>query len=449
MDSVLTPALRTRLSEICAREEDSFHARIPRSRAWVAEARSVMPLGVPSPWMASFQHHAPLVAASGTGTTFTDLDGNTYHDFNLCDLAMAAGFASPPIVEAISRQATLGNHFLLPTESSLAVSRLLGERFGLPCWQYTLSASGAVADALRLARAKTGRDLVLTFSGKYHGHLDEMLWSYGEPDGFGLASTSAASTRAIPFNDLGALADALAASPVAAVISEPAMTNCGLVLPDPTFHAELRRLAHDAGALVISDVTHTQFAVLGGGLDEFAVSPDIVVGGKGIGGGVPVGVVGMTSDLAGFMESHLDTYGGQHGLVAGGTLYGNALSLAAAQAGLQQVFTAEAHTRVDRLGSRLQEGLQGLCDDRALPFSIDRWGGRTQWRLTAEAPTTGEDGFVSADPEFVDPRKAYGANRGVWDAIASSGPGISFAASESDVDLYLEVSAGFLDELVG
>lgn len=447
MDTVLTPTLRTRLDEIRDREEDDFRRRIPRSLNWLSEARTVMPLGVPMPWMASFQHHSPVVAASGRGSRFTDLDGNTYLDVNLGDLSMAAGFTPEPIVDAVSQQLALGNHFLLPTEDALPLSRLLAERFGLPSWQYTLSASGAVADALRLARARTGRDLVLTFAGKYHGHLDEMLWSAEEPDGLGLARPSATSTRSVPFNDLQTAAAALAREDVAAVISEPAMTNCGLVLPDPGFHAELRRLAHEAGTLVISDVTHTQFAVVGGGLTDFEVQPDLVVGGKGIGGGVPIGVMGMTSDLADFMAAHLDGYLGDHGVVAGGTLYGNALSMAAARAGMEQVFTPEAYVRVDELGRRLADGLQRLCDDHGLPFAIDRWGGRTQWRLTSARPTTAEESFVSVDAGFVDARKAYGANRGVWDAISSSGPGISFAASAEDVDLYLDVAEGFIGEL--
>jgi glutamate-1-semialdehyde 2,1-aminomutase len=447
MDSALTPALRARLTEIRDREEEAFRARIPRSLAWLDEAREVMPLGVPMPWMASFQHHSPVVAVSGSGSHFTDLDGNSYLDVNLGDLSMAAGFTPEPIVEAVQRQLALGNHFLLPTLDALPVSQLLARRFALPSWQYTLSASGAVADGLRLARAWTGRDLVLTFAGKYHGHLDEMLWDAGQPDGLGLARPSASSTISVPFNDVAAVAAALNEGRVAAVISEPVMTNCGLVLPEPGFHAELRRLAHDAGTLVVSDVTHTQFAVVGGGLTEFDIQPDLVVGGKGIGGGVPIGVLGMTRELADYLAAHLDGYLGDHGVVAGGTLYGNALSLAAARAGLEHVFTADAYERVDQLGQRLADGLQRLCDERGLPIAIDRWGGRTQWRLGATPPATAAESVISVDADFVDARKAYAANRGVWDAISSSGPGLSFAASTDDVDLYLAVAAGFLDEL--
>ena len=133
--------------------------------------------------------------------------------------------------------------------------------------------------------------------------------------------------------------------------------------------------------------------------------------------------------------------------MAGGTLYANALSMVAAVAGLEHVFTDDAFNRVDDLGAQLQRGLQQLCDERALPFTIDRWGGRTQWRLSADPPRDAAESTISVDDDFVGARKAYGANRGVWDAISSSGPGISFAATAADVDLYLEVSASFLDEL--
>ncbi len=128
----------------------------------------------------------------------------------------------------------------------------------------------------------------------------------------------------------------------------------------------------------------------------------------------------------------------------GGTLYANALSMAAARAGLAEIFTASAHERVDALGARLQAGLQQLVDDSGLGFTIDRWGGRCQWRLSTAPPVTGRDGYASVDEAFADARKAFFANRGIWDAIATAGPAISFAADEADVDAYLDVSREFL-----
>ncbi len=170
MESVITSPLRARLEQVRDREMADFHAAIPRSRAWLDSAADLMPNSVPVSWMAGFWRHSPVVAVSGSGSTFTDLDGRSYRDFNLCDFAMAAGFAPPAIVEAVTRQTALGNHFLLPTEDAVEVCHLLRERFGLPSWQFTLSASGANVDALRLARAFTGRQKVVVFDAKYHGH---------------------------------------------------------------------------------------------------------------------------------------------------------------------------------------------------------------------------------------------------------------------------------------
>lgn len=445
MESLITPALQTRLEHLRDAETVAFNESIPQSRAWLAEARTLMPNGVPVSWMSGFYRHSPVVAVSGSGSTFTDLDGNRYRDFNLCDLAMAAGFAAQPIVEAVTRQAALGNHFLLPTTDAIEVSRLLRDRFGMPSWQYTLSASGANVDALRLARAFTGRQRVVVFQAKYHGHMDEMLWSKDQPDGLGLPDGSGAHLTAVPFNDLPALEAVLAGGDVAAVLLEPVMTNCGLVMPQPGFHAAVRSTTRKHRTLVIGDVTHTQFAVQGGGAQEFGLDPDIVTGGKGIGGGVPVGVFGMTSPLADFLANHVEgDFADKPGVPTGGTVYANALSMAAARAGLAEVFTTDAHQRVSDLGEQLQRGLQKLVDASGLGFTIDRWGGRCQWRLTAAAPVTGYDGYGSVNEAFADARKVFFMNRGIWDAIPTSGPAISFAATQDDVDLYVAVSEQFL-----
>jgi glutamate-1-semialdehyde 2,1-aminomutase len=445
MDTLITDTLRSRLEQLRDSETATFDSRTPRSKQWLAEAADVMPNGVPMSWMVGFWRHSPVVAVSGRGSMFTDLDGNSYRDFNLCDLAMAAGFAPEPIVAAVTEQAARGNHFLLPTTDSVDVSRLLAERFGLPRWQFTLSASGANVDALRLARAYTGRTKVLVFEAKYHGHFEEMLFHGDEPDALGLVRRGGANVEAVPFNDVPALTAALAEGDVAAVLLEPVMTNCGLVMPQPGYHQALRDLTREHGTLLVVDETHTQFAVYGGGTRDLGLDPDIVTGGKGIGGGVPVGVFGMTVELSDFLADHMEgDFTPKPGVATGGTVYANALSMAAAKAGLSQVFTAQAHARVDALGASLQEGLQSLVDKSGLGFTIDRWGGRCQWRLTKDAPLNGHDGYVSVDEAFADSRKAFFMNRGIWDAIATSGPAVSFAATQGDVDAYLDVSEQFL-----
>ncbi|HKR72005.1 MAG TPA: aminotransferase class III-fold pyridoxal phosphate-dependent enzyme [Streptosporangiaceae bacterium] len=464
MTSPADPALVARARQIIERESAAFAARTPASAEWLAQARTRMPDGVPMAWMVALQRHPPVVAVRGSGSRFWDLDDNAYIDFNLADQSMAAGYCSPPIVAAIKRQAELGNQFLLPTADAIDVCRLLTERFDLPKWQFTISASGANTDALRLARVATGRSTVLIFDGKYHGHVDQIFWSSRagdsgagggplEADGLGLDPESGRHVEVLSYNDADALRGRLGKGDVAAVMLEPALTNCGLVLPLPDFVAVLNKEVRAAGAVLIVDETHTQFAVFGGGTRHFGFQPDIVTGGKGIAGGIPIGTVGMTDDLADVMSQHVAYWPGReetgdcHGIATGGTLYANAMSLAAALAGLTEVFTEDAADRVNELGGRLQRGLQAQVDRVGLPWTIDRLGGRAQWRLTPVPPTTGADGFESVVLPIDDARKLFLANRGVWDAISAAGPAVSFAASAEDADAYISAAGDYLDEL--
>lgn len=447
-----------RARELLNTELATFASRTPRSAEWLVEAKRCMPGGVPMAWMRSLYRHAPVVALRGSGSQFEDLDGNSYLDFNACDLAMPAGFAPGPIVHAIQTQATLGNHFLLPTVDALELCRLLSDRFGLPQWQFTLSATGANTDALRIARVATGRSVVLVFDGKYHGHLDQTLWSRSDKgsldaDLLGLDPSTAQYADVIPYNDVHALRSRLAVGDVAAVLVESALTNCGLVFPTTDFAQALNTDVRAAGALLIVDETHVQFAVHGGGSAFFGLEPDLLTGGKGIGGGVPIGVIGMTDSIAAVLTTHRDhdpglvETGDSHGIAVGGTLYANALSLAAARVGLAEIFTLEASQRVDELGVRLQTGLQREVDRVQLPWTLDRLGGRVQWRLTPEMPQTAAQSFASLVLPLVDARKVYMANRGIWDAIATSGPSVSYAIDDDDVDAYITVAGQFLDDL--
>ncbi|HQE16639.1 MAG TPA: aminotransferase class III-fold pyridoxal phosphate-dependent enzyme [Mycobacterium sp.] len=452
------PALIQRAREILAAELEAFRQRTPRSAQWLADAGHAMPGGVPMAWMRSLYRHAPVVAVRGSGCRFTDLDDNTYLDFNACDLAMPAGFAPEPIVRAIGEQALLGNHFLLPTTDSLEVCRLLTERFGLQQWQFTLSATGANTDALRIARVATGRSTVIVFDGKYHGHLDQTMWSRSDDggldaDGSGLDPATAQTTDVLPYNDPDALRARLARGDVAAVLVESALTNCGLVLPTEEFVASLNTDVRAAGAVLIVDETHVQFAVHGGGTTVFGLEPDLLTGGKGIGGGVPIGVIGMTDTIAAVVSANADhdpglvETGDSHGLAIGGTVYGNALSMAAARAGLAEIFTAAAGQRVDELGERLQVGLQREIDRVGLPWTIDRLGGRIQFRLSAEAPRNGAESYASLVLPLADARKVFLLNRGVWDAIATAGPSVSYAIDQADIDTYVAVAGEFLQAL--
>ncbi len=445
---------RGRVADLADREAGRFARRTPRSAQLLGAARERMPRGVPMGWMADFYPEPPIFAARGEGATFWDADDNAYLDFSLCDLSTAVGFAPPALVAAIGEQARLGVQFLLPTEDATAVAAELARRFGPAFWQFTLSASQANSEALRLARLATGRDRVLLFGGRYHGHLHETLHAReGEADEhevLGLPQSSGADTSVVEFNDLEAARRELARGDVAAVLLEPVLTNCTVVLPDEGFHSGLREICDQAGTLLIIDETHTQFAVWGGATGRFGLGPDIVTGGKGIAGGIPIGVYGMGPELAALMERHpASDFVDAPGLATGGTLFANALSLAAARTTLTDLLTEDAYAEIERLGARLAAGIDAVIDAHRLPWSAHRFGGRSGLCLRPELPRTAAEAELSMVPILAVAKRSFFANRGVWDAIATAGPSVSTAHQAADIDAYLEVLDSFLAELAG
>ena len=345
---------RTKLDAFRAEEVHRFREKIPRSRALYEQSRALMPNGVPCSWMASFYPGTEIFAAKGAGCRFEDVDGNSYLDMTQCDLSMVCGFGPEPIVRAVAERFRDGSHFLLPTEDAIVVCRSLAERFGMPSWQFTLSASAANAEAIRIARFSTGRDKVLIFEGKYHGHIDETLVRATPvgtaPEHHGLPKDVTDRTVVVPFNDLDAVEKALKSGTIACVLTEPVMTNLGVIHPDDGFHDSLRRLTREAGTLLIIDETHTQVATYGGFTRLWRLEPDILTLGKCVGGGVPVGVYGLSPALKALVEANTGPEGGNEMTLAlGGTTYGNALNLAAARAALEHVLTEKAYARVQRL----------------------------------------------------------------------------------------------------
>jgi len=442
-----------RLAAVRAREEARFAERTRRSADLTERARRHLPDGVPMAWMAGLYDHRPLYVAHGSGCRFTDVDGNEYLDFNQADLSASCGFAPPPVLEAIAERAARGLQFLLPVLEGIEAAELLADRYGLPAWQFTLSASGANAEAIRLARHRTGRDLIVVFAGHYHGHIDDTLVTgdetSGAPDLYGVNPRSAADTRVIPFNDLAALERVLARGGVAAAITEPALTNVGVVRPEPGFLAGVRELTRAHGALLVLDETHTQTAAYGGLTRAWGLEPDVISLGKSLGGGVPIGAYGMTADLRDWMEGHLDVFGRVTGLATGGTTYANPLSLAAAVAVLREIQTPDAYERIGALGERLAAGIDAAAARHGLPWRAHRLGGRSGYCLEPELPRDAGAAARSLDAPLIDARRLHLANRGVWDAIASAGPAASFAHTEADVDAYLGALETFLSDVAG
>jgi glutamate-1-semialdehyde aminotransferase len=437
-----------KLLEFLQKERIAFQARIPRSRALYAQSRQLMPHGVPNSWMAGFYPGTEIFAARGSGAHFEDVDGNRYLDMTQSDLSMACGFGPAPIAEAVAARFAAGSHFLLPIEDTIEVCRLLRARFGMAAWQFTLSASAANTEAIRIARFATGRDKVLIFAGKYHGHLDETLVDVSGAEHHGLPRGVEHKTIEVPFNDLAAVEDALRAGDVACILTEPVMTNIGVIHPDDGFLDGLRALTRQHGALLIIDETHTQVACFGGFTRKWGLRPDILTLGKCVGGGVPVGVYGMTRELSDLVVRNTEpTVTEGKTLALGGTTYGNALNIAAARAALEHVLTETNYARVEAFGAKLADGIDALIAERDLPWRAQRLGSRSGLCLSRTPPRNAVEASRTISRDLNHAARAFMANRGVWEPIYIHGPSVSFAHTEDDVATYLAALGDFLDRV--
>jgi glutamate-1-semialdehyde aminotransferase len=440
---------RARLSALREEEVRRFRERTPKSRALYERSRALMPNGVPCSWMAAFYPGTEIFAAKGAGAHFEDVDGHRYLDMTQCDLSMACGFGPEPVARAVAERFRDGSHFLLPTEDAIAACRLLADRFGMPSWQFTLSASTANTEAIRIARFATGRDKVLVFDGKYHGHIDETLVGAQAPENLGLPKDVTARTVVVPFNDIEAVERALKSGAVACVLAEPVMTNIGVIHPDDGFHAALRSLTRDAGALLIIDETHTQVAAYGGFTRLWRLQPDILTIGKCVGGGIPVGAYGVTPALHALIEAHTEPrVESGPTLALGGTTYANALTMAAVRATLEQVLTEPAYARVTALGARLADGIDALVARHGLPWRAHRLGNRSGLCLGETLPRNAREASACLDKALNLAARAFLANRDIWEPIYIHGPSVSFAHTEADVDRYLDCLDEWLRRLL-
>jgi glutamate-1-semialdehyde 2,1-aminomutase len=443
---------RERLALLRVAEDREFGRRTQRSRAARGRAAAHLPLGVPMSWMSGLYRTPPIYVAGGSGASFTDVDGNPYLDFNLCDLSMTIGYGNETVAAALAAQARRGAQFLLPTEDAIVVSRILAERMGLPFWQFTLSASGSNAEVIRIARFMTRRPRIVIFAGHYHGHIEETLVREEQgrsvPDTAGLSPGSAAHTTIVPFNDLDALERVLSAGDVALVLTEPAMTNCNLIMPDLDFHRGVRELTRRHGTLLCIDEAHTFQFAYGGLSNAWQLTSDFIVLGKGFGSGVAFGLYGMGPEVAECFATHLDVDIGPRGIATGGTTYASALATAVARAVLEDVLTAAAYERVRSLGAMLADGLDVVFRGRGLPWKAFRCGPRSGYCLEPVLPRTATDGYRSLDYELIDTRRVFMANRGIWDAVAAAGPQASIAQSDADIGTYLAAAGEFLDQVM-
>jgi glutamate-1-semialdehyde 2,1-aminomutase len=413
---------RRNLGELVSQERASYAANHPFSRA-LSEASVNLLAGVPMTWMKKWAGGFPLGFARAHGATITDLDGHELVDFALGDTGAMAGHSPAPLLEALQRRVGVegGVTTMLPNEDAQWVAGEMTRRFGLAKWSFTLSATDANRWMLRLARMVTKRPKVLVFSYSYHGTVDETFVIIDEtgqassrPGNVAPMVDPTLTSRVVEFNDLEALMRELSFGDVAAVLCEPALTNIGIVLPESEFFERVRELCDASGTLLILDETHTFSAGPGGATQRWSLRPDAITIGKSLGGGVPCGAFGLSEELAlRVMDSvsggaDIEDVGG-----VGGTLAGNALSLAAMRAVLGEVLTDDAFVGMEELATRFTQGVQRTITANHLPWSITQLGARCEYRFAWPAPRNGGESNRSSDPVLEEFLHLYGINRGV------------------------------------
>jgi glutamate-1-semialdehyde 2,1-aminomutase len=375
---------KDRLEKLAQREAKRYAAARPQAKAALAKGADAYLGGVPLHWMTDWpMPHLPLVARA-KGARLTDIDGYEIDDFCLGDTGSMFGHSPAPVAKAIRHQATRGLTYMLPTEDALEAGRLLQEVFGPFRWQIATTATDANRFAIRVARAITGRPKILVFNGCYHGTVDDVMveLSGGKTQNrqglMGQVADLTLGATAVEFNDLAAVEAALKTGEIAAILTEPVMTNSCMVLPDAGFHDGLRLLSRRYGALLIIDETHTISSGLGGYTAVHSLSPDMFVVGKCVAGGMPTAVWGMTDEIAQrYEEANAARPSGHSGM--GTTLSANPMQFACLKATLGEVMTAKNYTHMEKLAERLAHGLSTAIKRVNAPWHVVRVGARVEF----------------------------------------------------------------------
>jgi len=447
---------RAKLSQMFAREQQDFALRHPRSAAAYQSADHLFG-HVPMTWMNKKAGGFPIYFDRALGNRIWDVDGFEYVDFALGDTGAMAGHSPAATVAAIEHRigALGGITTMLPTEDAEWVGAELTRRFGPERWSFSLTATDANRWAIRVVRALTGRPKLLFNSYCYHGSVDESLIVVG-PDGEGMSRPGnvggpvdvTLTSRVAEFNDLEGLERQLAHGDVAAVLMEPALTNIGIVLPEPGYLEGVRELTRRYGALLINDETHTFSAGPGGATRAWGLEPDILVIGKSIAGGIPMGAYGLSAELADRALARTDLDLVDMGGV-GGTLAGNPLSVAATRATLEHVLTDEAFVQMIDTATYFAVGVQSVIDRYSLHWSLSQLGARAEYRFANPAPRNGTESAASADGELEDLIHLFLLNRGVMLTPFHNMALMSPVTTRAGVDLHHEVFGALIAELVG
>ena len=435
---------RGRLADLVEKEQRRFVKSHPRSQELFERGRGALLAGVPMPWMTEWASPFPVFAEGAAGARFTDVDGNEYVDLCLGDTGAMTGHSPPATAAAVAERAAHGITLMLPTEDASRVANELTRRFGLTRWQFALTATDANRFALRLARAITTRPKVLVYAWCYHGTVDESFAievegeTRSRPYNIGPPVDPALTTRAIEWNDVPALERALEPGDVACVLAEPAMTNAGIVLPDPGYHEALREITREHGTLLVIDETHTFCAGPGGYTAAAGLEPDMLTIGKAIAGGIPAAAYGMTEEVGERVVDHHRTLEVSDVGGVGGTLAGNALSLAATRATLEEVLTDAAFDRMIATAERFEAGINDVIEASGVPWHATRLGCRVEYHFRPEPPRNGSEAIASDDSILGRYLHLHALNRGILLTPFHNMALMCPATSEADVDRHTE-----------
>jgi glutamate-1-semialdehyde 2,1-aminomutase len=436
---------RNKLTSLLQTEELLFHRNHPKSYELYQRARTSLHGGVPMLWMIRWAGSFPVFVKEAKGAHFTDVDGNHYIDFCLGDTGAMTGHSPKATVEAIEQQIKKGITLMLPYEDVIWVGEELQRRFELPYWQFALTATDANRFALRMARMITERPKILVFNYCYHGSVDETFITLDEEgtpmpraNNMGPQVDPRQTTKVIEFNDIAALETALSARDVAAVLAEPVMTNIGIIHPTPGYHDALRELTKKYGTYLIIDETHTICAGPGGYTASHGLQPDFLTIGKPLAGGVPAAVYGFTEDVSQQFSARLHVDDADVGGI-GGTLAGNALSIAAMKATLEHVLTDEFYSKATRLQESFTEGVESVIKEFELPWIVKRLGNRSEYWFKPTAPKNGGEAAAAIDHELDRYMHLFALNRGILMTPFHNMALISPDTTKADVDYHTKV----------
>ena len=445
---------RTKLKSLLEKEEQLFHKTHPKSYELYQRARKSLHGGVPMLWMIRWAGTFPVFVKEAKGAHFTDVDGNSYIDFCLGDTGAMTGHSPDATIKAINEQIEKGITLMLPYEDVIWVGEELQRRFKLPYWQFALTATDANRFALRMARLITERQKILVFNYCYHGSVDETFITLDEegtpmsrPNNMGPQVNPLHTTKVIEFNDIGALETVLSARDVAAVLAEPVMTNIGIIHPQKGYHDALREMTRKYGTYLIIDETHTICTSPGGYTASFDLQPDFLTLGKPLASGVPAAVYGFTEEISQAFAKKLNVDDADVGGI-GGTLAGNALSIAAMKATLQNVLTEDFYTKAIALQEKFTAGVESVIQEFELPWIVKRLGNRSEYWFRPTPPKNGGEAHAAIDHELDRYMHLFMLNRGILMTPFHNMALISPEISQEDVDYHTKIFREAVQSLV-